>query len=112
MAGTKVYAGGIFSFIGGQTRFGLAEIDAASGAVTAWNASLNVNHVGALVVDGSTLFIGGGFTQVGGQPRLHLAERVIGARAKRRSQSFKLAIPPGHVVGRGDCRPSAAGIRR
>ena len=37
VSGTKVYAGGIFTTIGDQTRKYIAALDAATGLATAWN---------------------------------------------------------------------------
>jgi hypothetical protein len=78
VSGSKVYAGGYFSYIGGQTRRCIAALDAATGLATAWNPNVgapSVYHesVCALAVSGSTVYAGGRFTIVGGQTRNHIA---------------------------------------
>lgn len=69
-----VYAGGTFSQAGGQSRAGVAALDAA-GLATAFNANLNgaAAGVNALVLNGSTLYLAGSFNQAGGQSRSGLA---------------------------------------
>ena len=58
-----MYVGGRFTSIGGQTRNGLAALDASSGAATDWNpnvpTSSPINPVDAVAVTGSALFAGG-----------------------------------------------------
>jgi trimeric autotransporter adhesin len=60
--GTKVYACGEFSDIGGQPRDNIAALDAATGAATAWdpNALDNIEYQQlCLAVSGSTVYTGG-----------------------------------------------------
>ncbi len=59
---------GDFTTIGGQARNGLAALDAATGAATAWNPDANWT-VGTLAVAGDTVYAGGAFTAIGGQAR-------------------------------------------
>ena len=68
--GTKIYAGGAFTTIGGQTRNRIAALDSTTGAATTWdpNASNTVVSL-ALSPDGSTVYAGGTFTTIGGQTR-------------------------------------------
>ncbi|MCX7019712.1 MAG: fibronectin type III domain-containing protein [Candidatus Sumerlaeota bacterium] len=65
--GLTVYAGGQFTFIGGQTRNRIAALNATGNAITTWNPNAN-NVVLALAVsgDGLTVYAGGGFTTVNG----------------------------------------------
>ena len=68
----KILAGGIFSganSIGGQTRNGIARLDATTGAADSFdpNANSQVNAI-AVQTDGKIL-AGGYFTNIGGQPR-------------------------------------------
>ncbi|MCX7016343.1 MAG: hypothetical protein NTW86_27940 [Candidatus Sumerlaeota bacterium] len=72
VSGSKVYAGGYFTSIGGQARNNIAALDAETGAATAWNPNAN-SEVDALAVSGSTLYAGGGFTSIGGQARNYIA---------------------------------------
>ena len=76
IGGGTLYAGGIFTRVGGQTRRGLGAVDAATGAlVTAFdpNVSGSFLEVRALALGGGTLYAGGDFTRVGGQTRNNLA---------------------------------------
>ncbi|MEI7635336.1 MAG: fibronectin type III domain-containing protein, partial [bacterium] len=72
--GLTVYAGGQFTFIGGQTRNRIAALNATGNAITTWNPNAN-NVVLALAVsgDGTTVYAGGQFTNIGGQPRKYIA---------------------------------------
>jgi hypothetical protein len=72
ISGSTVYAGGIFTGIGGQTRNRIAALDAATGLSTIWNPNAN-NTVRALAVSGSTVYAGGDFTTIGGQTRNRIA---------------------------------------
>ena len=75
VSGSTVYVGGEFTSIGGQSRLGIAALDATSGLATAWNpnaAGTNL-YVTALAVSGSTVYVGGELTSIGGQPRNHIA---------------------------------------
>lgn len=75
LAGNTVYAGGLFTTVGGTTaRNRLAAFDATSGTVMSWNPDAN-NEVYALAVSGSTVYAGGMFTTVNGSavPRNRLA---------------------------------------
>ncbi|MFO1421385.1 MAG: Ig-like domain repeat protein [Candidatus Competibacteraceae bacterium] len=73
---SRLYVGGYFSTLGGQTRYGIARV-ASTGAVdTTWYPNSGVNGtVNALALDSSNrLYIGGDFTtcitQTGSQPCL------------------------------------------
>ena len=71
--GSRLYAGGGFTGVGGVARNRLAAIDAATGAVdSGWDANAN-NTVNALSIGGGRLYAGGGFTSVGGVARNRLA---------------------------------------
>jgi len=61
-----VYAGGLFTSIGGLARNYIAALDAATGAATAWDPNAN-NSVAALEVSGDLVYAGGNFTSIGGQ---------------------------------------------
>ena len=74
VSGATVYAGGTFAMAGGQSRAGLAAIDAATGAVTSWNANLTRSdpfqpEVRTLALGGTTLYVGGSFSSILGQNR-------------------------------------------
>ena len=72
VSGSTVYAGGLFTSIGGQTRNHIAALDATSGLATGWDPDANFN-VSTLAVSGSTVYAGGWFTSIGGQSRKNLA---------------------------------------
>jgi hypothetical protein len=67
VSGSTVYAGGVFTSIGGQMRDRLAAIH-TDGSLQSWNPNAN-NYVYALAVSGSTVYAGGSFTSIGGIPR-------------------------------------------
>lgn len=80
VSGNRVFIGGSFTQVGGQTRYNLAAIDATTGAVDpSWNASTgfsSTDHGGpvdALAVSGPRLYVGGQFKQVDGFDRPRLA---------------------------------------
>lgn len=67
----RVYAGGGFTTIGGQSRAGIAALD-ANGDATSFDAQAD-GSVSTLAVSGSTVYVGGGFTTIGGQSRTYIA---------------------------------------
>jgi PKD repeat protein len=71
--GTRVYVGGNFTTIAGQTRNRIAAFDTATGALVAsFNPGTN-SQVRALVATNTTVYAGGIFTSAGGQARTRLA---------------------------------------
>ncbi|WP_104081610.1 LamG-like jellyroll fold domain-containing protein [Cryobacterium sp. Y11] len=71
--GTRIYAGGSFTTVGGVNRYRLAAFDASTGAlVTSFAPVLNA-QVKALGFSGGTVFAGGAFSIAGGQPRPQIA---------------------------------------
>jgi hypothetical protein len=75
-----MYAGGLFTSIGGQLRHYIAELD-GTGAATAWDPSGNMGGVFALAYDGSNVYAEGSFTVIGGQARNYLAALDVGTGA-------------------------------
>ena len=75
VSGSTVYAGGVFSRVGGRVRHNLAALDASTGAATAWNPKAHggLGGVHALAVSGATVYVGGSFASIGGQVRHNLA---------------------------------------
>ncbi len=67
-----VYVGGLFTFIGGQTRNYIAAIDRATGTATAFNPAPS-SSVGELELAGNKLYVGGDFLTIGGQDRVRIA---------------------------------------
>ena len=79
--GTRVYAGGDFTTVGGQSRVRLAAIDAITGGVVpGWDPSVD-GRVRGLAASASRVYVGGGFLNVDGQYRKKLAavDPVTGA---------------------------------
>ncbi len=79
LSGSRVYAGGYFTGIGGQPRNFIAAVNTTGGGATSWNPDAESVPFGeppvvyALRVDGSIVYAGGAFDAIGGQPRSHLA---------------------------------------
>jgi hypothetical protein len=71
-ADSTVYASGVFTTIGGQTRNNLAALNAADGTATTWDPSPN-SEVATLGVSGQLVYVGGYFTTIGGQTRNKIA---------------------------------------
>lgn len=77
----SIAVGGSFFQIGGETRVGVAELDASTGLATAWNAGLG-GSVRALAWSGSVLYVGGNYSIVSGVRRTHFAgftDATVGA---------------------------------
>jgi len=75
VANNRLFVGGSFSNIGGETRADLAMVEASSGDVDIlWTCDTSGN-VRALALDvaNNRLFVGGSFSTIGGQSRTHLA---------------------------------------
>ena len=72
VGGSTIYAGGVFTSIGGKTRSNIAAISAADGTASTWDANSN-GEVNALVVSGQVVYAGGHFTTIGGQTRNSIA---------------------------------------
>lgn len=67
-----VYAGGMFTQIGGQARQHLAALDKATGQATPWNPGADM-FVDVLAVHGNTVYAGGPFAVIAGVARGRLA---------------------------------------
>lgn len=96
-----VYLGGGFTTVAGQTRAGVAAVDAASGAVTAFDAKLSVSEGSdpgvtvngfALSPNGSSLVIGGAFDLVSGRDSHALAQVDPATGALRQDYPMYYAI--------------------
>jgi hypothetical protein len=79
-SGSVLYVGGSFWTIGGQSRKGLAAIDAVSGAPMAWNAETNGNSnsarggaVYSILQIGSSVWAAGNFDGALGLPHSNIA---------------------------------------
>jgi hypothetical protein len=78
--GASVFVGGTLLRVKGQTRNCLAEIDARTGACTAFNLNIpeaepnrTPPYVKTLLLSGNKLYMGGHFFAVSGQPRVAVA---------------------------------------
>ena len=58
VAGSTIYAGGVFTTIGGQTRNNIAALSAADGTATTWDPNPN-SEVATLGVSGQLVYVGG-----------------------------------------------------
>ena len=70
--GSSVYAGGVFTSIGGQSRNHIAEID-TSGNATSWNPAGANSNIGYFLASGSNIYISGNFSTVGAAKRIGIA---------------------------------------
>jgi hypothetical protein len=68
VSGSGLYVAGDFATLNSRSRFGLAEVDAGTGALLPFNAHVSGGKVHAMALDAatSTLVVGGNFTAVGG----------------------------------------------
>ncbi|WP_052460932.1 PKD domain-containing protein [Microbacterium gorillae] len=72
--GSRIYIGGSFSSVNGQTRWSFAALDAKTGAlVSGFSPSVGGSGVYGIAVTGSTVYVGGLFTQANGVARKNLA---------------------------------------
>lgn len=71
--GSTAYLGGHFTSVGGQPRFGLAQVDATTGAVLSFTADAGGGGVNKIVLAGQTMYVGGNFSMIGGQVRQGMA---------------------------------------
>ncbi|WP_066361021.1 outer membrane protein assembly factor BamB family protein [Herbidospora mongoliensis] len=79
----RVFLGGDFTTVAGQTRTRLAALDLSTGGVIGgWTPAAN-STVRGLAVIGDTLYAGGAFTQVAGQNRTRLAAVDVNSGALR-----------------------------
>jgi hypothetical protein len=62
--GTRIYAGGLFSYVNGVRRKRLVALNAATGAVESGFKAQTAGHVHALVTHGSILYVGGNFSSI------------------------------------------------
>src|SRR5581483_2542702 len=72
-----VFAGGLFTGLGGVARSNIAAIDNTTGQAMSWNPGAN-NVVRALAVSGSTVYAGGDFTQIHSASRNYIAALDVG----------------------------------
>jgi len=78
VSGQRIYAGGHFFSIGGQTRHGIAALDSTTGEATNWDPNAQFfggysGEVDALAVSGQTVYAGGHFNSIGGKTRHNIA---------------------------------------
>ncbi|WP_104126526.1 PKD domain-containing protein [Cryobacterium sp. Y57] len=71
--GTRLYAGGFFTTVGGVARYRLAAFDTVSGSlVSSWTPTVNAS-VKSLATFGDTVYVGGVFTTANGVARNQIA---------------------------------------
>ncbi|MBI5161880.1 MAG: PKD domain-containing protein, partial [Micrococcales bacterium] len=72
--GSRIYLGGSFNQVNGQTRYNFAAVDAATGAlIPGVTPSIGGTGVYALTATASVVYVGGLFTQANATPRGNLA---------------------------------------
>ncbi|MDF2560201.1 MAG: hypothetical protein K0R99_1647 [Microbacterium sp.] len=72
--GSRIYIGGSFNSVNGQTRWNFAALDAVTGQlVPGFNPSIGGSGVYAMATSGSSVYVGGLFTQGNGTARKNLA---------------------------------------
>jgi hypothetical protein len=73
--GHQVYVAGHFTTIGGQSRGGIAQLEARTGLVTPWNphpveeGTIYSPYIHSVVARGHTVYVGGRFESFGGEER-------------------------------------------
>jgi hypothetical protein len=74
LSGSRLYMGGTFTTVNGQSRVGLAALNATTGALEGWNPGVSgPGVVRTVAVSGNTVYVGGIFDTAGGQPRNNIA---------------------------------------
>ncbi len=74
LSGSTMYLAGNFTTVNGTSRPRLAAVDATTGALQPFDASLTTNNDAQRIrVGNGVLYVGGFFTNIGGQPRNRLA---------------------------------------
>ncbi|MGY3126531.1 PKD repeat protein [Agrococcus sp. UYP33] len=105
--GTRLYIGGSFTSVNGQTRFNFAVLNPVTGALLpGFNASIGGAGVFAIATMSNTVYVTGRFTQANGVARRNLAAFDAGTGALRSwaptidLQGDALVIDPGgsHVI--------------
>ncbi|WP_345076232.1 PKD domain-containing protein, partial [Brachybacterium paraconglomeratum] len=72
--GSRIYIGGSFNTVNGQTRYSIAALDATTGElISSFKPAIGGTGVFALVAKGSMVYAGGLFTQANGTPRTNAA---------------------------------------
>jgi hypothetical protein len=71
-----VYAGGVFSRVGGQERKGVVAIDLSGGILT-WKPGMVGFGAFALAASNQTLHVGGHFSELGGAQRANFGSVPI-----------------------------------
>ena len=98
--GTRLFVGGDFTSVSGITRYRIAALNAATGAVLNWTPGLDA-RVRVLTVSGDTLYAGGIFSTAANQPRTRLAAFSVTTGAllpwapSADDEVLALTVPPG-----------------
>ncbi|HLG03413.1 MAG TPA: hypothetical protein VI731_07440, partial [Bacteroidia bacterium] len=68
-----LYLGGRFNDMGGNSRPGLAAVNAANGTLLSWSPIVDNGYVFSIAKSGDTVIVGGTFTQINGTTRNRIA---------------------------------------
>jgi len=71
--GSRLFAGGSFTSVGGVSRYRIAAFDTATGSLIPGFAPVINSNVKALTFAGTAVYAGGSFTSAGGQSRTNMA---------------------------------------
>jgi hypothetical protein len=118
--GTRLFVGGSFTTIGGQSRSRLAAVDLSSGAVSGTFRANASSHVYALSYGGGRLYAGGSFSTIAGVARSRIAalnpstgSAVAGfVAAANGTVSAVAATPDGSAVYVGGAFTTLNGVAR
>ncbi len=102
--GSRIYVGGAFTTVDGQSHPHLVAFDTATGKlVTDWNVTVDYT-VSAIATKGERVYLAGGFGHVDGQPRTRLAAvasgsgRVLDWAPSANDVSYTLSVSAGGTV--------------
>ena len=115
--GNVLYAGGIFTSAGGQSRNNIAALDVVTGNATSWNPGAN-STVRSIAVNGNNVYAGGDFTIIGSQSRNRIAsiDAVMGTATgwnpNASSTVYTILINGNKVYAGGDFTSIGAATRK
>ena len=106
VVGDTVFFGGDFVEVEGQSRSGLAAVDATTGAIRPWDPNVS-GYVTSMALSGGTVYVAGWFDAIGGQPRDFLGAvdmatgQVTAWSPRANGRGFFIAASAGTVYAGG-----------